>query len=588
MDMRRTRQISGEFLSPLILTLFIQWIEPFVSSVGMYKGMILAHIAIQLLSACMFWCLAHKLNAGRYPQIVTVLLTALYVGGFQMYILTYGTFFHWEDGILILMFLIYHLLELQQLKESTMAGLGSFLLGIFGLFICYPFFIVITAVLLLPEVILWIRAHAPHFSKKAKWGMLATAALVGLIGIYFARQRAATLSGILDNLQTDGLAYREPFLDFVWFVPVFAAYTIVILRRKSEHTRVIWRLNVTAVLFILAWFALYANGLLSSYYYYRNYYVIWLLAWLMTAHAIGVLLEQRQTMMLAGYGMLYAIAVVTSVVGINEYFEQINEGMFLEKKTSQTLCPLYAFTSNELLNRADAAVSADMYELYSCVIDDLGQEEVPMLTSYYSVMRSAWYYAITDVDHLNPTYNLRMETLYDMLIKLDNNDTEYVLYQKNDKQWEKYQDNVLAGFEVVEENEEGAILRLNGGTWSDRIESLRDIDAGQLEIIDYVVANTAPQNLHILADKSADNVQTETYTAYFGEDAAEYIGTITGKKLLKNLNLLDEAGADAVIVLKDSKIYTQNEEFWNSQNVVFENEAGMLVGPSGATWEESK
>jgi hypothetical protein len=211
-----------------------------------------------------------------------------------------------------------------------------------------------------------------------------------------------------------------------------------------------------------------------------------------------------------------------------------------------------------------------------------------MLTSYYSVMRSAWYHAITDVDHLNPTYDLRMKTLYDMLITLDYNDTEYVLYQKNDKQWEKYQDNVLAGFEVVEENEEGAILRLNGGTWTDRMESLRDIDEGQLEIIDYVVANVAPQNLHILADKSADNVQTETYTAYFGEDAAEYIGTITGKNLLKNLNLLDEAGAEAIIVLKDSKIYAQNEEFWNSQNIVFENEAGVLVGPSGANWEETK
>ena len=49
-----------------------------------------------------------------------------------------------------------------------------------------------------------------------------------------------------------------------------------------------------------------------------------------------------------------------------------------------------------------------------------------------------------------------------------------------------------------------------------------------------------------------------------------------------------EAQAEAVIVLKDSDMYLQNQEFWDKQNIVFENETGMLVGPANATWEESK
>jgi hypothetical protein len=519
----------------------------------------------------------------------------LYVGGFQLYILTYGTFFHWEDGILLLMFLIYHLLELQHPQNE--AGrhhkpLLSILLGIFGLFICYPFFVVITAVLLLPEIVVWVKRHAPHVSAKTKWKMLGIVLVVGVFGIHFARQRSATISGVLENLRTEGLAYKEPFLDFVYFVPVFLAYIILLYQHKKKgqaiDTYVIGRMNIAAVIFMAGWFALYVKGALSNYYYYRNYYVLWLLAWLMTAHAIGLLVEQKQTLMLGSYSVLYAVAVLTSVVGINEKLETIDESMFLEKKTNQTMCPLYAFTSDKLLHRADAAVSTNMYALYSYVIEELEPEEVPMLTSYYSYMRSAWYHAITDVDHLNPTYDLRTKTLCDMLRTLDENGTGYVLYQKDDAQWQKYQDNVLAGLSVVKENSEGAILQLDSGTWAELLACFSDIGEGQQELIDYAVYQVAPQNVHILADKEADNVIKEAYTAYFGESADEYIGTITAKNLKKKLKLLDDAGAEAVIVLKDSELYTKNQEFWDSQNIVFENETGMLVGPAGSTWEESK
>lgn len=592
MELRRTHHVSGEFFSPLILSMFIQWMEPFVQPVNMYKGMILSHIFIQVLSACMFWCIAHKLSRGRYSQIVTVILTALYVGGFQLYILTYGTFFHWEDGILILMFLIYHLLELQQHQETTGEGLASFILGVFGLFICYPFFLVITSVLLLPEVVIWLRRHLPNLSGKRKWKMLGIAAAVAFVGTYFARQRSATISGILDNLRTEGLAYKEPFLDFIFFVPILIAYGVVLFRRKKENkqteTYVIWRMAITVLLFMVFWFGLYIKGHLSNYYYYRNYYVMWLVLWLMVAHAIGILKESGQSVMLYSYGALYAIAVITSVVGINEKLEAVNPTMFLEKKTNQTLCPLYAFTSHELMNRATEAVSPEMYELYAIVIDDLGEETVPMLTSYYSVMRSAWYHAITDVEVLNPTFDIRMERVYDILRVLDEKDIRYILYQKNDKQWKKYKKNVLSELEVVAENKEGAILKLSEGTWLGQLEKIKGVSEGQEEVIQYTNSYAAPQNLRVICDEDDKKVKLVAYTAYFGETTDELVGQLHYKTLMDELYLLDEAQAEGVIVVKSSKIYKKNKEFWDKQNIVFENDAAMLVGPINGSWEVSK
>ena len=591
MEIRRTKSVSGEFLSPLIVSLFIQWIEPFVRPVSLYKGMILAHICIQVISACMFWCLAHKLNGGRYPEILTVALTILYVGGFQMYILTYGTFFHLEDGILILMFLIYHLLELQQHTEPVGMGVVAFALGILGLLICYPFFIAIAGVLFLPEIVIWIKKHAKKFNVKGKVGILALACVIGGIGGYFMRQRSASLAGILDNLKTEGVTYREPYADFLFFIPIFIAYTIFLYknRKETESTKsyTIWRMNVVAFLFMLVWFGLYAKGYLSTYYYYRNYYVMWLLAWLMVAHAIGILKESQQAVMLASYGVLYAIAVITSVSGINSRLEQVNSSMFFDGKADRVFCPLYEFTANELKNRAEPAVSPEMFELYDFVIEELGQEDVPMLTSYYSVMRSAWYHAITDIDHSNATCDLRKETVYEMLEKLDSYKIKYVIYQKNDKQWQKYQNNVLSGFEVIKENDEGAILALTDGTWCERINLFESIDKEQQQIIDFAIHDVAPQNVHVLTDKNALDEQLAAYTAYFGENADEFVGTITAKNLLKKLKLLDEANADAVIILKNSKIYMQNEDYWREQNIVFENEVGLLVGPAGSSWVSS-
>ena len=152
----------------------------------------------------------------------------------------------------------------------------------------------------------------------------------------------------------------------------------------------------------------------------------------------------------------------------------------------------------------------------------------------------------------------------------------------------KYQNTILSGLTVVEENDEGALLQLTNGTWKELLNRFTDVPEGQLEIIQYIKQHVFPKNLKILSDKKAANVIPEVYTAYFGENADSLIGELTAKKFLKNLNLLDEAQAEAVIVLKDSNIYLQNQEFWDKQNIVFENEAGMLVGPANATWEESK
>lgn len=587
MELRRGHRINGEYLSPLILTLSIQWLEPFVAAVSMYKGMILAHITIQILSGAMFWCLANRLNKGRYPQWVTVVLSLLYVSGFQLYILTYGTFFHWEDGILILMFVIYQVLELHE-EHMQKFYVFSFLAGIFGLFICYPFFLVMTGSILLVDVISWIRKHLPRSNSKAKKIAAVVLIVLGVLGGHFVRQRSATISGIFENLRTEGLAYKEPYMDFIFFLPILIAYAYIIIRnRDTIKERTILRMNLSGLVFIVVWFVIYASGHLSNYYYYRNYYILWLLAWLMVAHAIGILKEHGQGILLSTYGVLYGLAVLSSIFVINEKLENINATMFLEKKTNQTLCPLYTFTYDKLENKVDSAVSTKMFELYSYVLENLETEEVPMLTSYYSVMRSAWYHAITDVDHLNPTYDLRTHKLYWTLRALDERETKYVLYQKDDITWKKYKKPILSQLEVVKSNKEGAILKLpDGMTWMELLNGFTGVPEDELEIIDYIAHCIAPNNLRILAGKK--EIKQSVYTAYFGENTTDYVGVITKGNLLSKLKLLDESETEAVIILKTSEIYLSNKEYWDRQVVVYENDGCLLVGPNSVKWEDSK
>lgn len=584
MDVRRTQQISGEYLAVLFQALVISCISPFVKAVSLYKGMILAHIFMQVLSGCMFFELISRLNTGKYKQIVNMVLTILYVYGFQFYILTYGTFFHLQDAVLIVMFLIYHLLELQKKEEGAVFAFGSILFGCYALMVCYPVYMIVMLVLLIPEIIIWIVNKIHMVDIRQRVGLFVSVLAVALAGIYFASQRTNTFNGLLLNLKAEGVSYREPFLDFIFFIPFGVVYIILLLRKKYKNEqKIILRMNIEGLLFMTVWLVFYVKGYLSNYYFYRFYNAIWLLAWIMVAHALYLLEQERQILFVGSYAALYGFAVFTSVCGINRRISDYNSDLFLENKENQTLCPLYAFNTDKFVNRAEPAVSEELFEAYQYIIDNLGSEEVRMLDSYYTYMSVHWYMAITDIDHVNNYNDIRGTCVYDVLNFLDETNTKYILLEKKDNSWMQFYDTVFAAADVEYENDKCYILTKKSGYWADLLQRYADTDQ-RVQILKHIRDNFAPQQIRILCEETDEQMNLSVYKAYAKDDCDEYIGTITPKNLKKKLKLLDKDKIECAVVFKDTEMYLKNQEYFDGLNIVYENEAGMVVGPVNDRW----
>lgn len=585
MQIMKERKVNGEFFSVLIVSLFLQFVSVFLPAVKLYKGMVLGQIVMQVLSACMFFTLCQKINTEKKSTLINTIATVLYVSGFQLYVMTYCTFFHWQDGTLIVMYLIYQMHGLQHSLKVDIGQVVSILLGAFGLSVCYPFFWLLIIPTMIPEILVWERTHFRGMARYNKIAIAIATVVVGAFAILFARQRINNMDGLMSNLMSEGVIYKEPFRDFLAFIPLLVLYCIMLNKNENKSQgKIVLRTSIVSIIFMVVWTVLFWKGSISSYYYYRNHCLLWLFAWLMTAHVITLLWKDNQRFFVGGYAGLYLLATIISATGLEQMIWNTKQNLFLEKPSSSGVLPLYGFNRNTLLTNTNPAVSAENMELFRYVIEEIEDTNVPMFSSYYSCMVGSWYVAMTNVESENKTCDLRYLNVYDVMREMDQEQAEYCLVLKSDKDWMRYYDEVLSKLELVYETESGFIYKKNTGAWTQTIKDFDNVSIDQIELFAYIREHLAPKNVRVIYEEGyyADN--EKAYSAYVGNDVTKYIGKITPKNFRKKLHILDEDEVQCLVVFKDSKFYEKNEAYLRSQFVAYENEAGLLVGAIGETW----
>lgn len=589
MELIRTGSASGEYLTDLVNAMFIQWSQCFLPEISSYKGMTMAHLVVQLMSIDMFWVLVSRLNNGKCAKWINTLISLLYFGGFQLCNLMQGNFFHWEDGILIIMYLIYYVILLQQEKKEAVAQIVPLLLGGFGLLVCYPFFIIFVFPILLPEAIVWMKNHYRTMTLMAKGGCILAIALMVAFGLFFSGQRISfSVERFLRNLQNDGTIYREPYLDFIFFIPIFVTYIILLCKKKQpDDCRTILRMNVVAIFFLFFWFIMYCNQKISAYYYYRMYYILWLLAWLMVAHAIKLIIKSEQMTLLCGYAVFYALAIILSVTATDKRLWNYDHELFAEDKSNLVLCPIFANNAKAVTQQYNAILPASMFETCDFVNREFENKQVPVITSTYMAIQGAWYSAITDITHCNEAYRLENTDLQDILQNFDEQHIEYVYILKNDPLIMGYYDGIFSKLEVVREDEYGYILKKPEIAWGELKQTI-DSYSFELEQICYIAKTQCERGAVMVADETALQNTALFYRSFVGEDTTRYVGEINAEEFISKTYIFNIDEVEYLSVLKDSEMYRLNKEYFDRQNVVYENDTGMIVTYIGDGWMPSQ
>ena len=74
------------------------------------------------------------------------------------------------------------------------------------------------------------------------------------------------------------------------------------------------------------------------------------------------------------------------------------------------------------------------------------------------------------------------------------------------------------------------------------------------------------------------------YRAYAGEGTLRYVGQFEPETFIESTYILNNDNAYYLAVYKDSELYLQNEDYFNSQIKFYDNDLAIIVVPSGEGW----
>lgn len=591
MDIVKTHTVSDEFVTPLWISIFIQLIQPIQPEVFLYRGMILGNICMQILVAVFFYVLANKVNQHR--NIINTIITILFWCGYQLYILSYGTFLHWEDGMLLLMFIIYHIMVIWKKKDNFKYGVISCLSGTLTLALCYPFFGIILIALILPEFVVWVLKgkNRKQIFIWEKIVLLILLVIGGIIGIVFMKERIPNIEALLYNFSAEGLAYKEPYMDFVFFIPFVILHFMFMVKNRYDYNipRTIFRMNISALVFMVCWIAFYEMGYLSNYYLYRNYYVVWMLVWLVLAQTIGILLEQKQTLLVGTYAVLYGLCIVISVSGLDEKIYEYNSDLYLEKPSNRAITPLYSFNMSKWINGGKNKISADIYNIYQYRLTYLRNESVPVVYSQWKALETQWYEAICRLTAGVPAIDLDQSSLVNVIDWLEESQTNYVLINKSDPSLQSYIVGMNEYWDVEAETEEATIYRKPKGGWYTILESFEKKTDMSMGLENCIRTYFGYNNVMLLCEGTYEGVgDVNEYAAYLGTETLKYVGKFDPDTFIECTYILNNDKVNYLLVYKDSKMYQENKNYFEAQKVIYDTDLAMMITNSGDGWMPSQ
>lgn len=347
MNIVRTGKLNSMYFASLNNALFIQFMEPVFSGIYTYKSMIIAETVSNCLSGMIFYVLISYPKRSVRFKMVSPIITILYFAGWPLYQYALGGFVYWGIGVTLFLFglyLLYLYRDFQNVRKQVMIAL---LVVVYCVAICYVLFVpYVVAIYLLCLLSVNIKEGKNYERIKR---LLPIACIVSVVAVVVM---AAVLIGyfkdvdfFFTSLARDGGIHKEVYRDYIYFIPLIC-YLGSQLRKKKE-----FNLNYFCLLcytfFVIISLVLCFAGIVSPYYYYKFYFILWALVWLVVCDAVDKILVAQDTWLYSYAGVLFFLCAFT--------FTPLEE-KFIEKgliQDSVVEFPLYSAVGSYLKNPAE-------------------------------------------------------------------------------------------------------------------------------------------------------------------------------------------------------------------------------------------
>lgn len=410
-------------------------VEPYIGTVMLYKLFILFESFVYLLTGIMFYMLVEKYISKINSKIIAIIFSVIYVLGYPLNAWISG-FHYLVIGILFIEAIIYIVSQIGRL-ELKYELIIMFVLN-FGLILSYSLF---CPFVYGAEFVYFIYKYRKEKIKLFLF-VLVPLILPGIIGVDYLIVPA--LGKVGASIALEGWLYKNLWSNFILFVP-FAIYALYKNIRNKEFTFENILLLFLA-LYMVVLFIGTKTGKCSEYYFYKNYFILWMMIILLNIKGMLKTLEQQNGQYIVfAYTIIYLIVFSISVYTGKTYV--------LQKADDSLSKTMEIFTfNNTMINAKNAEfITKDELTMYYemekiiqnnwrkydnqilFVTDPTPERWIQSLTGYKNILFDDKQYAIENLQQENYQYIVTFENknTYQNMKKYINVENLEVIYTSN-------------------------------------------------------------------------------------------------------------------------------------------------------------
>ncbi len=448
MEVYSNHEISGMFYDKLfngmLFQVFLNWIPLDYS----YRVFVLGDLIDFALAATMFYGLLREMAKKAYENVIAILLALMFVLGYQLDAIFEG-FVYLGMGVTLVTLILFLLQYYEMNLLSSKMTLVLLNLALLGLILCYSLYVPIVYVVVCAFVWRQQKNGKKIISGDTVAKCLKVFAVPCIVGFYysFLGVFGENLS-VGTQISTEGGIYKDLFSNFI-FVMILALIGLYQVFHHKKNLGLGYMM-LGNTLFIVALFIGGMLGKISAYYFYKMYFLEWMLCF-ETAYIALTQGENRGEKVYSGIILGVWVAVLVNGVFNTGAWIQANRPLYDVNVKSPALAEVYV---DNLTTIKQPAYSLDKQDLYHHAYDMMTKQKVGFIGIACYWHDSYWYQAFT---------NLRWEG-WDFQ---EDNNYFTTLQEKNPtylvvlKDCDLYENNVeyFDNAERVYENQIGYIIR---------------------------------------------------------------------------------------------------------------------------------
>jgi len=421
--------------------------NPYIGTVQLYKLFVLFEAFVYLLTGLMFYMTISKYATKMNNKIIGIIFSIIYILGYPLNAWISG-FHYLVIGILLVETIIYMLMKTGEFNLEYELII-MFLLN-YGLILSYALF---CPFVYLAEFIFYVYKYIRDKEKDKKENskkdyknkmkllllVLVTLILPGLIGVAYLI--IPSLGKVGGYIAQEGWLYKNLWSNFIWFVP-FTLYAII----KSIKNREFTFDNILFVLLVIYMTVLFIGTKLekcSEYYFYKNYFVMWLMLIYFNIKGINNFLKQKNSKILTNiYTIVYLLILIISVFSKKVYV------MYEPNDDLNTTMEIFTFNKTMICERNVEFVKKEEIDLLTqmenvldrnwkkedkilFVTDGTQERWIQSFTGFKNILYDNKEYAIENLKEENYKYVITFENrnTYKTLKEYINKDNMQLLYE---------------------------------------------------------------------------------------------------------------------------------------------------------------